>query len=526
MKRLLAFFFAMGMAIVTMSCIDSTVVYAFEPVEDFVLTMDDLHSITSMEELEDAIEAQVKSAIQSLSDCWDTFSGEIDTYDKYVENADRVTKFYEMFKDATKQICEVMREDSVIYANLILSSDESVDDKYEDADDIYDHILKGVCDDIYDDLFEDILEDMYDTYFDGILDDAYYSHDFSAWSSVSSKEYTQWSEASSTVYEEIISVKADIYAFYLQFKDGLYRNDIEAAEKEITKLSDKIVDVKDRGSSSYSSADNGNTNADTNDNDAANDYENNVVDDDDYSNEDDDKGKQDDPSELVDSDKEGYYTSYVATDNLNVRSLPSTESTILGKILQGDSVHVYDIKDGWATITYADAIAYVSADYIEEAPEMDSSEDVSSLDQGAVKQDEMNIRDLEIKEVSESVETEMKEVSDSAETEMKEVNESEPEAIDAHSESSSGIRPEFKEFWDNYEDFYMRYYDILDKYENDPGDYSIMTDYIALLGDLQEWDDKADEWDDADSMTLEEYNYMVGVTARIYERAGESIYSN
>lgn len=52
-----------------------------------------------------------------------------------------------------------------------------------------------------------------------------------------------------------------------------------------------------------------------------------------------------------------------AIPSLNVRSQPSTSSTILGKLLPGAQVEYYSVANGWYKINYNGKIAYVSAEY-------------------------------------------------------------------------------------------------------------------------------------------------------------------
>ena len=44
-----------------------------------------------------------------------------------------------------------------------------------------------------------------------------------------------------------------------------------------------------------------------------------------------------------------------------------------------------------------------------------------------------------------------------------------------------GMRPEFKEAMDSYEAFYVEYYDMMKKYNNNPTDLSILAEYSELM---------------------------------------------
>lgn len=58
-------------------------------------------------------------------------------------------------------------------------------------------------------------------------------------------------------------------------------------------------------------------------------------------------------------------TTYtVQANSLNVRQKPNAESTILGKVTQGQKVLVMSISGGWAYISYHKGYGYVSAQYL------------------------------------------------------------------------------------------------------------------------------------------------------------------
>lgn len=62
---------------------------------------------------------------------------------------------------------------------------------------------------------------------------------------------------------------------------------------------------------------------------------------------------------------------YVGNSRLNVRSLPGTNNSIIGKLYTKNEVEVYEIKNGWAKIKYSkgkNGIAYVSSKYLKEKP--------------------------------------------------------------------------------------------------------------------------------------------------------------
>jgi uncharacterized protein YgiM (DUF1202 family) len=51
-------------------------------------------------------------------------------------------------------------------------------------------------------------------------------------------------------------------------------------------------------------------------------------------------------------------------DTLNVRSAPSTDAEKVGFLVHTEKIEVIEIKDGWASFLYNDAICYVNADFL------------------------------------------------------------------------------------------------------------------------------------------------------------------
>lgn len=64
--------------------------------------------------------------------------------------------------------------------------------------------------------------------------------------------------------------------------------------------------------------------------------------------------------------------SYVVTANtsLRIRISPNAYSSAIGSYAHGDTVRVYNLKDGWAEVRHKGLTGYVSAEYIRPAPDV------------------------------------------------------------------------------------------------------------------------------------------------------------
>lgn len=204
----------------------------------------DLTGVTTLEELEARIEEHLAATIASLNTQWEELAAEIDTYEKYVENAERVSAFYQTVIDETDQMCIMLFEYSAAYARMVLDSDMSADDKYDAIEGINDCLYEDACDEINDEIYEGLLDDMNDYFYEGILDDAQDDVDYSDWYDVCSDEYNQWYDAASEVYGLYYDAASEIYSFYYDMASELYGRDFERAEKIYERFLEKIAKAK------------------------------------------------------------------------------------------------------------------------------------------------------------------------------------------------------------------------------------------------------------------------------------------
>ena len=208
----------------------------------------DLTGVATLEELEARIEEHLAASIASLNTQWEELAAEIDTYEKYVENAERVSTFYQTVIDETDQMCIMLFEYSAAYARMVLDSDMSDDDKYDAIEGINDCLYEDACDEINDEIYEGLLEDMNDYFYEGILDDAQDDVDYSDWYDVCSDEYNQWYDTASEVYGLYYDAASEIYSFYYDMASELYGHDIERAEKIYERFLEKIAKAKGQDS--------------------------------------------------------------------------------------------------------------------------------------------------------------------------------------------------------------------------------------------------------------------------------------
>ena len=174
------------------------------------------------EELKNNSKSDVENLTNELESEWKTLSGEITTFDSYKTNKEKISNYYDKIvknsEDFSIRICEY----ALKYGEIIVNSDKSFNDKYDE------------------------LEDMYDYYYDGILDDAYDNVPYSDYSDISSAEYKNYSNARSDVYKAYSKARSDVYQFYSKLRSKIYSKDLDRAKEAIQDFSKDIDKLKNK----------------------------------------------------------------------------------------------------------------------------------------------------------------------------------------------------------------------------------------------------------------------------------------
>lgn len=197
---------------------------------------------STVEELEQIVLADVADTVASYQADWKKMNAQITTYSQFTKNIDEVESFYTKLINGHASLCEKMCTYSLQFAQMILSSGSSTDEKYDDLEIIYDCIYEDAGDEIYDGFYDGILQDMYDAFYDGILDDAYDSEPYKEWSDVCSDEYDRWSDASSDIYDAVSDMRSDVYDFYSDLRGDMWDDDAESANARVEKFAAELTD--------------------------------------------------------------------------------------------------------------------------------------------------------------------------------------------------------------------------------------------------------------------------------------------
>lgn len=202
---------------------------------------------STIDELNELVPQEIDSRVVALNEKYEKLQTEIDTYDKYIANKEKMTDYYASVYNDMQDTCIRMREYCVKYSQIILESDKANDEKYDDLEEMYDVVYDDAGEDIYDEFYDGVLEDIYDVYYDGILDEAYDTVEYEEWSNARSEEYENWSDTRSDTYELWSDFRSEVYEFWSDLRSEFWDDDLESAKDKIQDFQNDIVELKEEG---------------------------------------------------------------------------------------------------------------------------------------------------------------------------------------------------------------------------------------------------------------------------------------
>ena len=117
--------------------------------------------------------------------------------------------------------------------------------------------------------------------------------------------------------------------------------------------------------------------------------------------------------------------------------------------------------------------------------------------------------------------------SPSTESASSQTTATEPETTQPETEQPAalvdGMRPEFKEAMDSYEEFYNDYCEFMEDYMKNPSDLTLLSKYGEMMTDLVEMDAAFEEWGDSD-LNEAEMKYYIEVQSRVAQKLVDVAY--
>ncbi len=211
---------------------------------------DNTGSATGLDELKGLVSKDIEDTFTALTAEYETLVTEIDTFNN--ENTNKIETYYAQILADTKALCIRICEYSVDYAKMILSSDRSNDDKYDDLDGLHDYIRFDVDVEIREGMGSfGIVNDIKDFY-GGIIDDAYDDRPYDDDWHVVKSDLRHWkTDAWDDIHDTLSFSDAD--DFLSDMKHALSGDDVKKAEDTLDAFQDYIEKIKGKSTQDDSS---------------------------------------------------------------------------------------------------------------------------------------------------------------------------------------------------------------------------------------------------------------------------------
>lgn len=196
-------------------------------------------------DLEDEISEDFEERIGLLESEWEQIKKDVTSYSKYVSNVEIVKKYYNKVYSEVEEMTIVMNEYALKFAEVIMSSDLSAYDKYDELGVIYDAVYDEAGDMIYDEIYDGILDDAYDTFYQGVLDEQPKNIEYSVWSKIRSAEYKTLSDIRSDVYKILSNSRSDIYDFSSDIRGYVYEDEYTKANMRLAHFKEDVEKLRE-----------------------------------------------------------------------------------------------------------------------------------------------------------------------------------------------------------------------------------------------------------------------------------------
>ena len=203
------------------------------------LTTLDLSTITTTEEMNAIVEADVETMVSSLYSELELLQTEIDSYEKYKANSSKTEDFYDRVTEEVEKASGRLREYTLRYAEIITESGMTFEDQYDELSDITDAIYSDAGSTLNHEIYGGVLKNAMKYFYNQILKSGFDVAPYGEVSSFRSDEYSNASDARSDVYSEISDLRSDVYSFISDMRSATWGKDSEKVDKEIEKFRKK-----------------------------------------------------------------------------------------------------------------------------------------------------------------------------------------------------------------------------------------------------------------------------------------------
>ena len=129
-------------------------------------------SYHSPQEVIDAINKEADTMISTLEKEYTSIPSQIDSYEAYIQNADRIAEWYATMNETTKEFFTGMEKYYEAYYRMMLDTCKNNDELKDSLELFYEEVYEGTFEDLYKKLYEGLFKDIYEDIYEDVLSKA------------------------------------------------------------------------------------------------------------------------------------------------------------------------------------------------------------------------------------------------------------------------------------------------------------------------------------------------------------------
>ena len=194
-------------------------------------------SYHSPQEVIDAINKEADTMISTLEKEYTSSPSQIDSYEAYIQNADRIAEWYATMNETTKEFFTGMEKYYEAYYRMMLDTCKNNDELKDSLELFYEEVYEGTFEDLYKKLYEGLFKDIYEDIYEDVLSKADDIVSYDELYSSCSTFYDAWYDAGSTCYDTWYNGLSRFYSIWSAMYGSIYdgNRDYDSLMQEVDK---------------------------------------------------------------------------------------------------------------------------------------------------------------------------------------------------------------------------------------------------------------------------------------------------
>lgn len=204
--------------------------------------------LTTYKSIEEKSINDVEDTVDKLTKKIETLSAEINSYDSYKNNTNKVENLYKEIINEHMNLGIRIRKNCIEYVNLIIKNENGFKKINKLFKDVYENIYDDSKHDMYE-IYDNVMKKVYKAFYNGVLRKKPDMVEYSEWYNLRSDEYDMWSDSRSTLYDDWSDMSSDVYDFLSDVSSKSYNEDLDGIKKKINKFENKVKQLSSQNES-------------------------------------------------------------------------------------------------------------------------------------------------------------------------------------------------------------------------------------------------------------------------------------